>query len=109
VRIDLLERGDRDTKAWLAHVDALQKGDAYRGDSLPKDALFEVVANDKLTIDVRVAAGRLLARRDGESGRAITKDVTAGEVKTRIAAVLEGDADTAADTLDVVGPLFKTG
>lgn len=72
--------------------------------------LFEVVADEKLAIDVRVAAARLLARRDGESASAITAGIGDAEVKTRIDAVLATDsADDDDDALDAVGPLFKTG
>jgi hypothetical protein len=111
VRVDLLQRGGGESsKAWLARIDALRSADAYRGESLPKDVLFEIVADEKLAIDVRVAAARLLSRRDGESAEAIARGIEAEEVRTRLLAVLADDeASAAADALEAVGPLFKTG
>jgi hypothetical protein len=108
VRIDLLERRGEPTEVWLTRVDGLKKADAYRGDAFPKDVLWDLVGDEKLGVDARVAAGRLLAVRDREARDGIEAAVHDQEVRARIAAVLDDvPAEEAAEKLDAVGPLFR--
>ncbi|MBX3229202.1 MAG: hypothetical protein KIT84_18730 [Labilithrix sp.] len=107
VRVDLFARRDESVTAWLGRIDALDRGEGYRGESAPRELLFETVADAHAPIDVRLAAARVLRVRDRESPERIAGATSDEDVRVRIAAVTVDDATAAAAELEEVGSMFR--
>lgn len=66
-RLAVLRRNDEPVSAWLQRVDSLAslaRVQGYRGSALDRDDLHVAVTDVDLALDLRVAAGRVLARVD---------------------------------------------
>lgn len=100
--MQLARRPGESAAAWLARIDALAatRNSGYRGASLSDDELIGTLEDIDLTLEVRAAAARILARGQ-EAVRVRVAPVVAAEhdakVRVRIAAAAEGrDAELVA-------------
>ncbi len=107
IRVANLGRGDEGVGAWLARLDAIPtEQHAYRGDAMKKDVLWDTLGDDHAPVDARMAAARVLQRRYGEEEPALVRVVGDHDVRVRVEAALEEQAE-AEEQIERLGPLFK--
>lgn len=93
-----LARGDEDIASWLQRVDALQET-GYREAAPPRADLEALLVDPMSSLDIKLAAARLLKRREGEPAQEILARIADDEVRARVHVVLEDDVDDAAQGL----------
>lgn len=102
-----LARGSATLVEWLTALDAAsaQPGHAYRDPTMTPDALTRAL-EDAPSVEIKMAAARVLARRHGRAPAALVRVVTDPDERVRVAASL-GPADEAAEELERLGPVFR--
>jgi len=104
-----LARGDRPLRVWLADLDAATSGGsghAYRSDALAAEMLWEVLRDDGAAVEERMAAARVLARRDALAPAELVRVVSDPEVRLRVEAALP-ELDEAEEQIEALGPMFQ--
>jgi hypothetical protein len=92
---------------WLGRIDALVasgRNSAYRGKAIDEEALWTVLRDDDVEIEVRAAAARVLAASPDEGVRlrvaSAASEVPAEAARVRIAAAMTSDVEDAAEQIE---------
>lgn len=102
-----LARGGASIAAWFRALDATsaQAEHAYRGHAMTHEALARAL-EEAPSLEIKMAAARVLARRHGQTPEALVRIVTDPDERVRVAASLR-EPEEAADELERLGPMFR--